>query len=169
MLIQAQGIIAYNTNLKYLHMASKITSVYICVCVCIALISKPTSRANIVEKRICCFLSSELLLSACFLNISSFIANWRNAKQFLIGYEIETQFPSTSPLFLSPIFLLVVPTVSGQRQFVLPTTAGNEFRVSHQFVVSTKWVIHVFLSLSPHRRTSMAWAMAVGDQSVCHP
>lgn len=176
MIIQAQGIIAYNTNLKYLHMASKITSVYIwcvCVCVCvyIALISGPTTRANIVERRICCFLSNELLLSACFLNISSFIANWRNAKQFLIGYEIETQFPSTSP---SSFPLSRSPCCAHRKWAASVCVADNRWkRVSSlASICRIHRVTNPHLSPSlflPHRRTSMAWAMATAAQSVCHP
>jgi len=71
-----------------------------------------------------------VLLSACFLNNSSFIANWRNAKQFLIGNEIETQ-SSYLPL------CLFASCCGFLGQFILAATAGNEFR-SDQFVVSSE-------------------------------
>lgn len=127
--------------------------------VCIALISGV--RANILRddnRRICCFLSSELLLSACFLNIFSFIANWRNAKQFLIGNEIETQFLSLSPS-------ISIPLCKWAGSLCCPQPLETSF--SHQFIVMYT-VSNRYLSLPLDRRTSMAWATAAA-QSVCHP
>lgn len=127
------------------------------------------NAANIVERRICCFLSSELLLSACFLNISSFIANWRNAKQFLIGYEIETQFPPP-PLPFPSLSSCCAHCKWAESVCV----ADNRWkRVSSlASICRIHRVSNPHLSVSlflPHRRTSMAWAMATADQSVCHP